>query len=144
MNTKDNIDFYFKTIPALSSSGWKYTDNLLYHDVMAWHILRLSDPDVGIRGQIGIQNIGGSIRYLIQLDNGEGGYPAFLEIAPIPLEEFESYTNPSFQPIFAELEGKALSLAYQMIAEKRAGWIERRKEYLREIDTLFNFGLKGC
>jgi len=144
MDIKDNIDFYLKTIPALSSPGWEYTDSPEFHDVLAWHRLNISDPDIGIRGRICLQNRETRTHYFIRLDNGEGDDPAFMEIAQIRLGVFEPSTKSFVQPTFPELEAESLRVAYQMIAEKRAGWIERRKEYLKEINTLFNFGLKGC
>ena len=137
MNIKDNMDFYLEIIPALSSPEWEYADDPTFHDVMAWHPLTLSDPDcappIEIRGRIGIRNTGNSTSYFVQLDSGEGGYPAFMETARIRLGEFESYTKPIVQPTFAELKWEALFLAYEMITNKRAGWIEKRNDWIKQI-----------
>jgi len=136
MNIKDDMDFYSNIIPALSSPDWQYTDNPSFHDVMAWHILKLSDPDIGIRGRIGINNTGSSINYFVRIDNGEGCYPGFMETAPIRLGVFESYTKPIVQPTFTELEAEALRVAHELIAKKKAGWIEKRNDWLEQTNTM--------
>jgi len=136
MNIKDDMEFYLKIIPALSSPGWEYTDNPSFHDVMAWHTLKLSDPDIAIRGRIGINNTGTSTNYFVRIDNGEGCYPGFMETAPIRLGVFESYTKPIVQPTFPELEADALRAAYQLITKKKSEWIERRQQYFRQFETM--------
>jgi len=136
MKVKDDMDFYLKIIPALSSPDWQYIDNPSFHDVMAWHILNLSDPDIAIRGRIGINNTGTSINYFVRLDSGEGCYPTFLETAPLRLALFESYTKPIVQPTFTELEAEALRIAYQLITKKKSEWIEKQQEYLRQFEAM--------
>jgi len=136
MNIKDDMEFYLKIIPALSSPDWQYIDNPSFHDVMAWHRLNISDPDIGIRGRIGINNTGTSTNYFVRLDNGEGCYPGFMETAPIRLGVFESYTKPIVQPTFPELEADALRVAHQLIAKKKAGWIEKRNDWLEQTNTM--------
>jgi len=133
MNIKDNMDFYLRIIPALSSRKWEYTDDPSFHDVMAWHPLTLSDPDVDILGRIGIQNTGASIHYFVRLDSGRRCYPTFVETAPLRLAQFESYTKPIIEPTFDELKSEALRVAYELISKKRAGWIEKHNDWLEQI-----------
>jgi len=133
MNIKDNMDFYLERIPALSSPEWEYADDPTFHDVMAWHPLTLSDPDVDILGRIGIQNTGTSIHYFVRLDSGRRCYPTFSEIAPLRLAQFESYTKPIVQPTFDELKSEALRVVYELISKRRAGWIKKRNDWLEQI-----------
>jgi len=136
MDIKNDMEFYLKIIPALSSPGWEYTDKPSFHDVIAWHRLNISDPDIGIRGRIGIQNTGTNAHYFIRLDNGEGCYPGFMETARLQLALFESYTKPIIQPTFAELEAEALRVASELITEKKAGWIEKRNDWLEQTNAM--------
>jgi len=101
---------------------------------MAWHPLTLSDPDVDILGRIGIQNTGASIHYFVRLDSGRRCYPPFSETAPLRLALFESCTKPIIHPTFDELKSEALRVAYELISNKKAGWIENRKNWLEKIE----------
>jgi len=138
MDIKDGLDFYLKIIPALSSPGWEYTGDTSLHDVIAWHRLKLSDPDIEIRGRIGIQNTGIIPHYFVQLESGEGDNPAFTITAPLQLALFESYTKPIIQPTFEELDWEALKVAYELIGQNRARWIENREEYPGQKRSPYN------
>jgi len=136
MDIKGQIDFYLKIIPALSSPGWQDTDNPTFDNVIAWHILRISDPDIEIRGRICIQNMGTIPHYFVQLDSAKRAYPTFTITAPLQLALFESYTKPIIQPTFAELEAEALRVARELITEKKAGWIEKRNDWLEQTSAM--------
>jgi len=136
MDIKDGLDFYLKIIPALSSPGWEYTDKPSFHDVIAWHRLNISDPDIGIRGRMGIRDTGTRIYCFVQLESGEGDRPAFLVIAPLQLALLGSLGKLIILPTFEVLEAEALRVAHDLITEKKAGWIEKQNDWLEQTNAM--------
>jgi len=127
---KVHMDFYLKMIPALSSPGWEYKD----FEVMALHELSLPDPDIDILGWIGIEEEIKESPYFVWVKSGRRIYPPFSETAPLRLALFESCTKPIIHPTFDELKSEALRVAYELIRNKKAGWIENRKNWLEKIE----------
>jgi len=136
MNIKDDMEFYLKIIPALSSPGWEYTDNRSFYDVIAWHILNISDPEIVIRGRMGIRDTGTRIYCFVRIDNGECDRPEFLVIAPLQLALLGARAKLIILPTFAKLEAEALRVAHELIAKKKPGWIKKRNDWLEQTNTM--------